>query len=321
MIQYVIRRSLVGILLLLIMSVGFFFLVSLTPGPPFQSGENPKVHADVVAARIHNLGLDQPIHIRYFTWMGHLLTGNLDQSYQQSRPVTEVIMERLPNTLLLLGVALIVSLIIAVPLGVLAATKQYSLFDGATSLLAYIGVSVPSFVLGLSLLIFFCIILRQWTGFGFPLSGMFDVGYEGDPVNLAFHMVLPVTSLAILQIAGYSRFMRASMLDVLNLDFVRTAKAKGLGARMVLYKHALRNALLPIITIITLTIPTLISGAVITEGIFSWPGMGQLVVQSIAVRDYPVILGVLMITALMVIISNLVADLLYALADPRISYA
>jgi peptide/nickel transport system permease protein len=318
---YVIRRIFIGILLLLFMSAAFFALTRLTPGPPFTAGENPRAHQELIDRRMHNLGLDKPWYQQYPAYVTALLQGNLGDSYIYNRPVTTLLQQRVPNSVLLLGTALIVSLLIAIPLGIFAATRQYSAVDMTTSVVSYVGISVPSFVLGLFLLFLGGVWIRHWTGgtFYFPLFGM----HKGDLTgidDLAWHMVLPVTSLAVLSIAGFSRFMRASMLEVLHQDYVRTAKAKGLPRRVVNYKHALRNAILPIITLVALQTPQLVSGAIITEGIFSWPGMGLLAFQATADRDYPVILGVVMLVAVLTVIFNLLADIAYAVVDPRIRY-
>jgi peptide/nickel transport system permease protein len=323
---YLIRRVAIGILLLLLMSALFFTLTRLTPGAPISVGENPRIHQDQVNLRLHRLGLTDeagtpyPIPQQYVLYLGALVRGDLGDSYQYSRPVTTLLMQRLPNTILLLGTALLVALAIGIPLGIYAATHQYSKLDMTSSITSYIGVSIPSFVLGIYLLLIFAVFLKQSPlHWGFPLFGMHTGGVD-DPLDLLYHMVLPVTSLAILEIAIFSRFMRASMLEVLHQDYIRTARAKGLSVEKVNYKHALRNAILPIITLVAIAIPQIVNGAIITEGIFSWPGTGQLAFQAVVVRDYPVILGVVMLVAAGTVLFNLIADVLYAVADPRIRY-
>jgi peptide/nickel transport system permease protein len=318
---YVIRRVFIGILLLLFMSVGFFALTRATPGPPFSTGENPHAHQELVTRRLHNLGLDQPWYQQYPAYLNALVHGNLGESYVYNQPVSTLLEQRVPNSILLLGVSLIVSLLIAIPLGIFAATRQYSILDTTTSVVSYVGISMPSFVLGIFLLLAGAVWLRHLTGgaFYFPLFGMHQSNTTSLD-DLAWHMVLPVISLSILSIAGFSRFMRASMLEVLHQDYVRTAKAKGLPARTVNYKHALRNAILPIVTLVALQTPQFVSGAIITEGIFSWPGMGLLAFQAAVDRDYPVILGVVMLVAALTVLFNLFADIAYAIVDPRIRY-
>ena len=319
---YVIRRVLIGVLLLLFMSVAFFALTRVTPGPPFSTGENPRAHQELIDRRMHNLGLDQPWYQQYPAYLNALVHGSLGDSYVNDQPVSKLLMERVPNSIVLLGVSLLVSLLIAIPLGVFAATHQYSKLDTTTSVLSYIGISVPSFVLGVFLLLAGAVWLRHLTNGAiyFPLFGMHQSASNSGLDDLAWHMVLPVTSLSILSIAGFSRFMRASMLEVLHQDYVRTAKAKGLPARAVNYKHALRNAILPIVTLVALQTPQFVSGAIITEGIFSWPGMGLLAFQAAVDRDYPVILGVVMLVAALTVLFNLLADIAYAIVDPRIRY-
>jgi peptide/nickel transport system permease protein len=318
---YVIRRVVIGIMLLFFMSFAFFALTRLTPGPPFTTGENPRAHQALIDKRIHALGLDAPWYAQYPAYLTALVHGNLGDSYVYNQPVTTLLKDRVPNSVLLLGTALIVSLVIAIPLGIFAATRQYSKLDMSTSVISYVGISVPSFVLGLFLLFAGAVWLRHLTqgNFYFPLFGMHK-GATGGLDDLVWHMVLPVTSLSVLSIAGFSRFMRASMLEVLHQDYVRTAKAKGLGKRTVNYKHALRNAILPIITLVALQTPQFVSGAIITEGIFSWPGMGLLAFQAAVDRDYPVILGVVMLVAVLTVFFNLLADVAYAVVDPRIRY-
>ena len=316
---YILRRVAIGALLLLIMSFIFFILTIVTPGEPISSGENPKLHEEQVQRILHRRGLDLPWYQRYPGYLAAVAHGDLGDSYQYHEPVTKLLSQRVPNSVILLGTALAVSVAIGVPLGIFAATRQYSKLDMATSLVSYVGISMPSFILGIYLLLIFGVYLRSALHVSFPIFGMHASGDTSIP-DLLYHMVLPVTSLAIQQIAFYSRFMRAGMLEVLHQDFIRTARAKGLAPERVNYKHALRNAIIPIITLTALQIPFLVSGAIITEYIFSWPGMGQLAFQAVVVRDYPTILGVLMLVAFLTVIANIVADVFYAVVDPRIRY-
>jgi peptide/nickel transport system permease protein len=323
---YLVRRVAIGFFLLLVMSALFFTLTRITPGAPIQAGENPRIHEAQINLRLHRLGLTDldgrpyPIYQQYVLYVKALSHADLGDSYQYNEPVTTLLAQRLPNSILLLGAALLVALAIGIPLGIYASTHQYSKADMTTSIVSYIGVSIPSFVLGIYLLLIFAVFLKQSPlHWGFPLFGMRTGGVD-DPLDLLVHMVLPVTSLAILQIAIFSRFMRASMLEVLHQDYIRTARAKGLAMDRVNYKHALRNAILPIITLVAIAIPQIVNGAIITEGIFSWPGTGQLAFQAVTDRDYPVILGVVMLVAAGTVFFNLIADVMYAVADPRIRY-
>ncbi len=271
-------------------------------------------------ARLRRLGLDQQWYAAYPPFLTSLLRGDLGDSYSTGERVTTRLGQRLPNSVLLFGTALLLALTLGIPLGVFAATHQYSRLDMFVSVLTYIGVSIPSFVLSIFLLLFLAVFLRasplHW---GFPLFGMHSGGQE-DLADLIDHMVLPVTALSIPLIATFSRFMRASMLEVLHQDYVRTGLAKGLAPRIVKYKHALRNAIIPIITLVALAIPTLVSGTVIIEGIFSWPGMGSLAFNAAINRDYPMVLGILLVVGSFTVVLNLVDDVLYAVVDPRIRY-
>ncbi|MDQ6713138.1 MAG: ABC transporter permease [Candidatus Dormibacteraeota bacterium] len=319
---YIARRVLIGLLLLLILSFMFFVVTYV-----ITTNETSGVRADpsVVRqqhfdARLRRLGLDREWYAAYPPFVLSLVRGDLGDSYSTGERVTARLAQRLPNSVLLFGTALVVSLTLGIPLGVFAATHQYSRVDMFVSVLTYIGVSIPSFVLSIFLLLLFAVFLRasplEW---GFPLFGMHTAGQD-DPADLLVHMVLPVTALAVPLIATFSRFMRASMLEVLHQDYVRTGLAKGLPARVVNYKHALRNAIIPIITLVALAIPTLVSGTVIIEGIFSWPGMGNLAFNAAINRDYPMVLGILLVVGSLTVVLNLVADVLYAVVDPRIRY-
>jgi peptide/nickel transport system permease protein len=323
---YVIRRLAIGIFLLFLMSAMFFTLTRVTPGAPISVGENPRIHQSVINLRLHRLGLvdeqgnPYPIPQQYVLYMGALLHGDLGDSYIYNRPVTTLLAQRLPNSILLLGAALIVALAIGIPLGIFASTHQYSKLDMTTSLISYVGVSIPSFVLGLYLLLIFGVFLKQSPlHWGFPLFGMHSGGVD-DPIDLLYHMVLPVTSLSILEIAIFSRFMRASMLEVLHQDYIRTARAKGVVERAVVLRHGLKNALIPIVTVVGVQAGYLLGGAVLTETVFAWPGVGTLMVQGILARDFPLVQGCVLVVALSFVLINLVVDLLYAWLDPRIRY-
>jgi peptide/nickel transport system permease protein len=325
MATYVLRRLIQAIPILIGISVISFAIVHLAPGDPLDRFRSGRVSPQV----IHNLtvlyGLDKPILEQFTSWFTAFWQFAWKPeawgfSFIDGRPVTEKIGEKVPTTLLLMGTALAVTTIVAVPLGILAAVKQYSWADKIITTLATIGYALPSFVLGVLLLFTFNIALKPGNPLHFPGYGMQTLGVENNPVDIAWHLVLPVASLAIQQIAGWSRYMRSSMLEVLQQDYMRTAKAKGLAGSRVLFKHGLRNALIPIITLLGLTLPSLLGGAAITETIFSWPGLGYMAVQSVGTNDYPVVLAIVMIGGAMVIIGNLIADVLYGFVDPRIKY-
>ncbi len=314
---YIARRLLQSLPILIGVAVISFSLVHLAPGEPIDRFRTPTVRPEQLEGLIRLYGLDRPLVEQFWSWISTYVQiwrpEAWGYSFLDGQPVLAKIGERIPATLLLGGTALLVTVLLAIPLGILAAVKQYSWADRLITSLATIGYSIPSFLLGLYLLFYGGVVLG-W----FPLFGMESFGREGDPLDIGWHLVLPVASLAIQQVAGWSRYVRASMLEILHQDFVRTAHAKGLPARRVTFKHALRNALIPIITLIGLTIPTLLGGAAITETIFSWPGVGLMGVDAVAQRDYPVVLAFVMIGAVGVIIGNLLADLAYAVADPRI---
>jgi peptide/nickel transport system permease protein len=314
---YVARRLLQAIPILFGVAVISFALIYLAPGDPIDRFRTPTIRPEQLEGLIRLYGLDRPLPEQFWSWISTYVQVWRPEawgySFLDGQPVLFKIADRLPATLLLGASALALTVIVAIPLGILAAVKQYSFADRLISSLATIGYAIPSFLLGLYLLFFGGVVLG-W----FPLFGMESFGREGDPLDIGWHLVLPVTSLAVQQIAGWSRYVRASMLEVLHQDFVRTAHAKGLPSRRVTFKHALRNALIPIITLIGLTIPSLLAGAAITEAIFTWPGVGLMGVDAVAQRDYPVVLAFVMIGGIGVVLGNLLADVAYAVADPRI---
>lgn len=319
MVSYTLRRIIQAIPILFGVAVISFAIVNIAPGSPIDRFRTPNVSPATLENLIRLYGLDKPIPEQFVSWITTFVQFWRPEAWGFSltdgRPVRDVIAERIPATLLLGGTALAVTVVLAVPIGILAAVKQYSWADKIITTFATIGYSIPSFLLGIYLLYFGGVVLGA-----FPLFGMRSLVGGGDPLDVAWHLVLPVSSLAIQQIAGWSRYVRAKMLEVLNQDYVRTAKAKGLSAGRVTYKHALRNALIPVITLFGLTLPGLLSGAVITEQIFSWPGLGQLGIIAVAQRDYPLVLAFVMIGGFGVVIGNLLADVLYGVADPRIKY-
>jgi peptide/nickel transport system permease protein len=330
MTTYVLRRVLQAIPILFGISILIFLIVQLAPGSAVDRFRNPRVSAEQLAAINKLYGLDRPLIEQYFHWITAFFQvwrpDSWGFSFIDGQPVLRNVTNRIPATVLLTGAALIVTVLVSIPLGILAAIRQYSLTDKIITTFATIGYAMPSFLLGIYVLYFGGVVLADWTKdlsggpYGFPLFGRQSLGSNGNPLDIAYHLVLPVTALAIQSIAGFSRYLRASMLDVMRQDYVRTARAKGAGGRRVVGKHALRNALIPIITLIGLSIPGLISGAVITEFIFSYPGIGQLTITAIVGNDYPTIYATAMLVAIFVILGNLVADILYGVVDPRIKY-
>jgi peptide/nickel transport system permease protein len=323
MANYALRRVLQSIPILFILSVLLFAMVRAAPGGPLSAAyRNPNVTKEQIELLKKQLGLDQPLPVQYARWMGGILRGDLGESIKFRRPVAVMIAERVPNTLVLVGVSFLVTLIVALPVGILSARKPYSWFDSIATTLTFIGQSVPVYWLGLALiLVFYVAIQNPATGKPlFPAGGMRTIGGEKSLADLAWHLVLPVIALSASWIAWYSRFLRSSLLDVLHEDYIRTARAKGVSDRVVYYKHALRNAILPLVTLIGLDLPSLFAGALFIETIFAWPGMGRLFWDAARGRDYPVLLGVVMIDAVLIITCNILADLFYGVLDPRVKY-
>jgi peptide/nickel transport system permease protein len=311
---FILRRLLGAIPLLLGVSVLSFIFMQLAPGgPTTMLAKNGRMTQTQLDAIRRNLGLDESKPRQLWIWITNLFQGDLGTSYSQQRPVRDVIFEVFPNTLYLMTAALTISLIVALIFGIGAAVNQYGWFDNVTSFFAYFGLSMPVFWIGLMLQILFAVKLG-WL----PSAGMHDARASGF-VDLVKHMILPATTLAIGSIGSWSRYLRASTLEVMGLDYVRTARAKGLRERVVLARHVLRNAMIPFLTVVAIDIPLYLTGAVVTETVFSWPGMGRLFFDSLTTRDYPILMGVLLLGAVLIVLGNLIADLLYAALDPRIS--
>ena len=324
MLNYASRRALQAVPLLLLLSALLFFMVRAAPGGPLAAAQrNPNVTTEQIERLKVKLGLNQPLPVQYVKWLGVIvLEGDFGESIKFRRPVSVMILERIPNTLLLVGCAFGLTLLLAVPVGVLSARHPYSLFDYMVTTLTFVGQSIPVFWLGLALILIFYIALKNpFTGAPLlPLGGMHTPGQEGNLVDLAWHLVMPVAALSFGWVAWYSRFLRASMLDVLHEDYIRAARAKGVVERVVYYRHALRNAILPLVTLIALDLPAVFAGALFVETIFAWPGMGRLFWDAANGRDYPVLLAVVMIDAVIIFGCNLLADLLYGVLDPRVRY-
>jgi len=321
MLLYIGKRLFFMIPLLLGITIICFGVMHLAPGSPtdMQTQMNPRASVEAQERLRAMYDLDKPLHQQYWIWLKKVAVFDLGTSFSPDhRPVAEKIWERIPITVLLNVLSLILILIVAIPMGVLSAVHQNSLFDRLTSVFVFVGFAVPTFWLALLLMIFFGIDLG-WL----PISGLRSLNYEYMPPWTAFwdlvkHLILPVFLSAFGGLAGFSRFMRSNMLEVIRQDYITTARAKGLSERAVIYKHALRNALLPVITILGLSVPGFIGGSVIFETIFAIPGMGQLFYMAVMARDYPVVMGILYIGAILTLFGNLIADISYALADPRI---
>ncbi len=321
MLHYIAKRLLFMVPLLFGITVICFTVMHLAPGSPtdLQTQMNPRASVEMKERLRSMYDLDKPLPVQYIRWVGKLARLDLGVSFSTDRrPVADKILERLPITILLNVLSMLLIFVVAIPLGVLSAVRQDSLFDRVTAVIVFIGFAVPTFWLALLLMILFGIHLG-WL----PISGIRSLNAEYLPPAMAFwdlirHLILPVLLAAFGGLAGLSRYMRANMLEVIRQDYILTARAKGLSERAVIYRHALRNALLPVITILGLSIPGLIGGSVIFETIFAIPGMGQLFYMAVMARDYPVVMGILFIGAVLTLFGNLIADVFYALADPRI---
>ncbi len=316
--QYVIRKLLIMIPSLLGISVVLFSLLALAPGDPFDElATNPAVPPEVRAALRAKFGLDDPVWMRYWHWLTALLQGDWGFSFVSRMDVSTLIMQRLPVTLVVIGASQILAIAVAIPVGVLAATRPYSLFDQVANTFAFIGFSLPTFFTGLVLILVFSIQL-DWLPFVYR-ADISATGWEFYWEHIK-QSIMPVTVLGLFQGAALVRFVRSSVLDVIRLDYVTTARSKGIGERKVITRHVVRNALIPVVTLVALQMPIVFSGAVVTEQIFRVPGIGSLLITSMLSNDTPVVMGVTFVSACLVVIFNLIADILYGWLDPRIAY-
>ena len=314
---FFLRRLLSAIPVMFIITFATFVLMQMLPGGPLAAYENnPEISQDDIQRLRHEMGLDRPIPVQYWAWLKNFVRGDWGYSFVTKRPVLQEIWDRLPNTLYLTGFSLIVALIIAIPAGIISATRQYSIFDHITTTLTYVGRSMPVYYSGLLLIIIFSIWLR-W----FPSGGMYTLGKGFSIIDSLRHLFLPVLSLSTLIAAKYVRFLRTSMLEVIHQDYIRTAAAKGLHNRIIIFKHAFRNAAIPLVTVVAIDLPVLFAGALFTETVYSWPGMGRLFVDSATRFDYSIVMGIVAAIAFLVVLSNLIADVIYGILDPRITYS
>ncbi len=311
MILYLLHRLLQSILLLFIVSIVVFAIVHAAPGGPALLN-NPELDAKTAAQFADQMGLNDPLPVQYARWIGNVFKGNFGLSLEHAVPSATLVRERFPATLLLSGTAIVLAIVTAVPLGIISAIKRYSAIDYAATLIAFLGFSVPGFWLGIMLIIVFSVKLG-WL----PSSGMVSPD-SGGLVDRLKHLILPTIVLASFAVGQFARYTRSAMVEVLKHDFIRTARAKGLAERVVIARHALKNALIPVVTVIGVTTPRLLGGAVVTETVFAWPGMGRLATSAAFTRDYPLVMAITMWVAVLVIVSNLLTDLCYALLDPRI---
>ncbi len=315
MIAYVGRRALQAAILLFLVSLVSYGIMNVAPGGPLAVYlHNPQVTPERIELLHHQLGLDRPWYLQYAAWLGGIVRGQWGYSYYTGRPVLQMIAERLPATLLLMLASFALAIALAFPLGLFAATHKYSWADNLLSFGSFFAWAMPTFWFGLMLQLVLAVQLRL-----LPVAGMHEIG-STSPLDLLRHLVMPAAVLGLGSIASWSRYLRSSVLETLGQDYVRTARAKGLPRRRVLNRHVLRNSMIPIVTLMGLDLPALFSGAVITESIFGWPGMGRLFLAALNNRDYPLQMAGLMISASLLILGNLLADLTYAALDPRIRY-
>jgi peptide/nickel transport system permease protein len=318
--KYLLRRLVISVPVLLGITLVVYVIVSLAPGDPVDALVNPEQVAalgpDFLAQQREALGLNDPILVRYAIWLRELGRGNLGFSFMDRQPIASKIGERLWPTLRLMLTAQLIAIAIAIPVGVLSAIKQYSVLDYGVTVLGFAAISVPSFFLSLAGIYLFALKLPI-----LPAAGMGTVGQDPTLADALWHLVLPAVVLGLAEAAPLIRYTRSSMLEVIRQDYVRTAQAKGLRERTVIYQHALRNALIPLVTVIALALPRLLGGTVIVEAIFAWPGMGTLAITAVRGRDYPVIMAINLISAVTILMSNLLADVIYAVIDPRIKYS
>jgi peptide/nickel transport system permease protein len=341
--RYIVRRLLQAIPLLFVISLILFILLQNIGDPLATLGGRQATRAEDRARLTRQLGLDQPIYLQYLYWLvGNdwimidvdgdgvpdvqgrrqgILRGDLGTSMvNRGQPVTEIIWERLPNTLLLMIPAEIITLSIALVIGIYSALRQYSAFDNLVTGFTFVGLSMPIFFVALMLVYIFSVLFQKWGLPHLPAVGMFDPRVGQTPEQVLQHMILPIFSIVLISLAGYSRYIRSTMLEVINQDYIRTARAKGLRRNYVIYVHALRNASLPLVTLVALNFPFLLAGAVVTESIFAWPGMGRLFIDHLNRSDTAVVMGILLMVAVAVIFFQIIADILYAWLDPRIRF-
>lgn len=315
--RYIVRRLVQSLPLLFAISVVSFAVLKFTPGGPLAAYEGNPDFTEADRLRLEKaFGLDQPLPVQYVNWIGSFLRLDWGYSFANHQPVLSLVGERLPNTLYLMGTVFLVVLLVAIPIGVFTATKQYSVYDHLITAATFAFLSTPTFWLGLLLIIVFGLQLR-WL----PLGGMATPGAELDLADRVHHLILPVMTLSLVQVGGHVRYLRASMIETIGQDFMRTARAKGLPERILVMRHAFKNAAIPLVTIVALDLPELFVGALVTEQIFGWPGMGRLFWDAATRSDYPVLQGILAVSSALIILANLAADVLYGYLDPRIRYS
>ena len=316
MTNYIIRRTALAVITFFGITILVYFMSTLAPGSPLDALlADPGMTKEEIARRSAELGLDQPVYIQYLSWLKEFLHGNMGFSYTSYRPVSDMITERIGATLSLTVTAILLSYLVGIPLGLISALKPYSLRDYSVSTAAFVMTGVPGFFLGMILIYIFAVKLKL-----LPFGGMYDSSGSNSIGVVIRHLILPAAAIAIPEIGKVMRHVRSNMLEVMNEDYVRTARAKGVGESAVVSVHAFRNTLILIVTVLSGSIPFMIGGSVVVEKVFGWPGLGTLMINSITSRDYPVIMGISVVIAIVVLVTNLLVDILYAYLDPRITY-
>lgn len=318
MTRFIIRRLIISIPVLLGISLVAFFLVQASGDPMAVYISNPNLSAADIERLEKAYGFDKPVYIQYFYWLGKAVTGDWGQSFLTHQNVLDMIVQRLGNTAILMVTSFVMTLLISLALGIYSATHQYSAGDYAVTAVSFFGYSMPSFWFGLMLIIIFAVKFREWGLPYLPAAGMYPIREEPSFLQLIRHLILPATVLSLGSVARYTRYLRSSLLEVIKQDYMRTARSKGLSERVILWRHGFKNAVIPMITLVMLDIPHLFSGALITEQVFAWPGMGRMYWEHAVWVDYPVLMGIILLVSTLVVLCNLLADISYALVDPRI---
>lgn len=313
--KYIVKRLMITIPVLFMVTVFCFLIINMAPGDPTDMFISESATPEQIAQMRQNLGIDQPLVIQYFKWIGNALQGNLGISFTTRTAITGILPSRIMNTVRLMVSTLIVAYVLAIPLGIICARRQGGWLDNLIAGISFVGISIPNFFLGLALIYLFAL-QKSWL----PTGGIATLGGNGGFGDALRHLVLPTIVLAVVYLSNMTRYVRASMIEIFSENYMRTATAKGLRGHLIIWRHGFKNALVPIITVISSDIPKMLGGAIVTEQIFQWPGIGQLMVSSIASRDYPVLMAINLIAAVAVLAFNLLADILYAAVDPRIRY-
>jgi peptide/nickel transport system permease protein len=318
--QYVVRRILQAVPLLFLISIMSFMLIRMSGDPMSMYAQSSSLTQADRERIIKEHGWDQPRIVQYGYWLRDVARGDLGSSLYTYQPVTQMILERLPNTMILMGTVFVLTLVVSIPLAIISALKQYSKLDYIITGASFLAFALPTFWLGLMFIMIFAVKFKEWGLPYMPAGGMYDLVEGPSLQSLIKHLAMPAIVLSIVSMAAYIRYLRASMIEVLHDDYIRTARAKGLPEGTVTWRHAFRNALIPLVTLITMNIPLIFSGALITEQVFAWPGMGRLFVDHANRGDYPVLMGLVMTVSVLVVLFNLVADIAYAAIDPRIRF-